>query len=88
MVTVDGLLPPQSREYTRFWERSLDQRSDRGFHIFDELDLLSGLSLVCPAHCTKKMDRILRRYPGFAVKAGVGRVIEILGLIHVHLFRT
>ncbi len=48
-----------------------------GFHGFKELDLINGLSLVCPAHCTKKKDRILRRYPGLAVKAGVGRVIEI-----------
>ena len=48
-----------------------------GFHGFRELDLISGLSLVCPAHCTKEKDRILGRYPGSAVKAGVGRVLEI-----------
>lgn len=48
-----------------------------GFHGFRELDLIRGLSLVCPAHCTKEKDRILRRYPGSAVKAGVGRVLEI-----------
>ncbi|MEA3560051.1 MAG: MBL fold metallo-hydrolase [Candidatus Thermoplasmatota archaeon] len=48
-----------------------------GFHGFRELDRLSGLSLVCPAHCTKEKERILRRYPGSAVKAGVGRVLEM-----------
>ncbi len=48
-----------------------------GFHGFRELDLISGLSLVCPAHCTKEKERILRGYPESAVKAGVGRVLEI-----------
>jgi hypothetical protein len=37
------------------------------------------VSLICPAHCTREKERLLRMYPGSAVKAGVGRVLEIWG---------
>jgi 7,8-dihydropterin-6-yl-methyl-4-(beta-D-ribofuranosyl)aminobenzene 5'-phosphate synthase len=48
-----------------------------GLHGFSDLELLRGLDLVCPAHCTQHKSRIEARFPESYVKGGVGRVIEL-----------
>jgi 7,8-dihydropterin-6-yl-methyl-4-(beta-D-ribofuranosyl)aminobenzene 5'-phosphate synthase len=46
-----------------------------GLHGFSDLELLRGLDLVCPTHCTQHGSAIEARFPGSYVKGGVGRVI-------------
>lgn len=48
-----------------------------GFHGFSELSVLEDLETVCPLHCTVKKQEILDRFPGQAVRGGVGKVFEI-----------
>ena len=47
-----------------------------GLHGCKNFDLLTGLNLVCPCHCSRYKAEILRRFPGMAVAGGVGRVLE------------
>lgn len=48
-----------------------------GLHGFKEYEVLAGLELVCPCHCTKHKAEIMARYPETAVSGGAGRVLEI-----------
>ncbi len=48
-----------------------------GLHGFSDFELLRGLELICPTHCTAYREEILRRFTETAVPGGVGRVIEI-----------
>ena len=48
-----------------------------GLHGFSDLELLRGLDLVCPTHCTRHGSRIEAAFPESHVKGGVGRVIEV-----------
>jgi len=47
-----------------------------GLHGFQEFDLLAGLNLVCPCHCTQHKLEIMTRYPKTAVSGGAGKVLE------------
>jgi 7,8-dihydropterin-6-yl-methyl-4-(beta-D-ribofuranosyl)aminobenzene 5'-phosphate synthase len=48
-----------------------------GFHGFENLDLLEGMDLICPTHCTQMKEEILARFPGRAVRGGVGAVLDL-----------
>jgi 7,8-dihydropterin-6-yl-methyl-4-(beta-D-ribofuranosyl)aminobenzene 5'-phosphate synthase len=48
-----------------------------GLHGFNDFDLLAGLDLICPCHCTQHQAEIFKLYPKTAVKGGVGKVLEI-----------
>ena len=48
-----------------------------GFHGFRDLDLLQGLVLICPCHCTQQRSQIERLYPTKCVQCGVGAVVEL-----------
>lgn len=47
-----------------------------GLHGFEEYEVLAGLSLICPCHCTQHTPEIMARYPEAAINGGVGRVLE------------
>jgi 7,8-dihydropterin-6-yl-methyl-4-(beta-D-ribofuranosyl)aminobenzene 5'-phosphate synthase len=47
-----------------------------GLHGFQEYELLKGLALICPCHCTKHQAEIRERYPKTTVSGGAGRVLE------------
>lgn len=47
-----------------------------GLHGFKDFDLLAGLDLVCPCHCTKFQADIFTLYPKTTVRGGAGRVLE------------
>lgn len=47
-----------------------------GFHDFSKLETLEELELVSPCHCTRRKEKIERKYPGKYVKCGVGLVID------------
>lgn len=48
-----------------------------GLHKFDDFNLIEGLDLVCPAHCTKFKSEIKLQYPNKQTDAEVGRVIQL-----------
>ncbi|MBD3163410.1 MAG: MBL fold metallo-hydrolase [Candidatus Latescibacteria bacterium] len=48
-----------------------------GLHDLGDLDLLEGLELVCPAHCTRAKEEIHRRFPRTSVRAGAGLVLQV-----------
>jgi 7,8-dihydropterin-6-yl-methyl-4-(beta-D-ribofuranosyl)aminobenzene 5'-phosphate synthase len=48
-----------------------------GLHSFDNLELLDGLRMVCPTHCTKNIQPIISRYPEKFIMGGVGQIITI-----------
>jgi len=48
-----------------------------GLHGFDQFDLIEGLALVCPAHCTQFKSKIKALYPEKYIDGGAGKVIEI-----------
>jgi 7,8-dihydropterin-6-yl-methyl-4-(beta-D-ribofuranosyl)aminobenzene 5'-phosphate synthase len=48
-----------------------------GLHGFKDFNLLAGLDLICPCHCTQYKSEIFQLYPEAAVRGGVGKVIEI-----------
>jgi 7,8-dihydropterin-6-yl-methyl-4-(beta-D-ribofuranosyl)aminobenzene 5'-phosphate synthase len=48
-----------------------------GFHGFNKLQLLQGLDLIVPCHCTVRKKEILEMYPEKTVRCGAGRVIEL-----------
>jgi len=48
-----------------------------GLHGFKEFNLLEGLDLICPTHCTQYKSKIKSLYPSKYVDGGAGKVIEI-----------
>jgi 7,8-dihydropterin-6-yl-methyl-4-(beta-D-ribofuranosyl)aminobenzene 5'-phosphate synthase len=48
-----------------------------GLHGFTDLDLLEGMEVICPSHCTQRKEEILARFPGRAVPGGVGLVLDL-----------
>jgi 7,8-dihydropterin-6-yl-methyl-4-(beta-D-ribofuranosyl)aminobenzene 5'-phosphate synthase len=48
-----------------------------GFHDFHDLDLLAGVEVLCPAHCTRAKEEILARFSDRCVRSGVGLVLEL-----------
>jgi len=48
-----------------------------GFHGFDRLELLRGLKMIIPCHCTVHKSEILDMYPEEAKKCEAGKMIEI-----------
>jgi 7,8-dihydropterin-6-yl-methyl-4-(beta-D-ribofuranosyl)aminobenzene 5'-phosphate synthase len=48
-----------------------------GLHGFDNFEVLEGLSLVCPTHCTQHIEEIRQRYPGIFTEGGAGSVFDI-----------
>jgi 7,8-dihydropterin-6-yl-methyl-4-(beta-D-ribofuranosyl)aminobenzene 5'-phosphate synthase len=48
-----------------------------GLHGFDNFELLDGLHIICPTHCTQHINSIHSRYPEKFVMGGVGQIITI-----------
>lgn len=48
-----------------------------GLHGFDDFPLIDRLDAICPAHCTRHIEEIKRRYPGKYLAAGAGRVVAV-----------
>ena len=48
-----------------------------GLHGFREFELLQGLKLVCPCHCTQFKAEIEHLFPEKYLACGAGRVLEI-----------
>jgi 7,8-dihydropterin-6-yl-methyl-4-(beta-D-ribofuranosyl)aminobenzene 5'-phosphate synthase len=48
-----------------------------GLHGFTDFDLVKGLDLICPTHCTQYKAMIRSLYPEKYVEGGVGRILEI-----------
>ena len=48
-----------------------------GLHGFKEFELLEGMDMVCPTHCTQFIDEIKSLYPEKYIEGGAGRVIEL-----------
>ena len=48
-----------------------------GFHGFRDFDRLSGLSLICPCHCTQYKSEIKRMFSDKCLECGAGLVIEV-----------
>ena len=48
-----------------------------GLHGFSDFDRLKDLDLICPAHCTRHISAILKRFPEKCLEGEAGRVIEI-----------
>jgi 7,8-dihydropterin-6-yl-methyl-4-(beta-D-ribofuranosyl)aminobenzene 5'-phosphate synthase len=48
-----------------------------GLHGFKDFYLIDDLERICPAHCTRYIEEIKRRYPDKYLAAGAGRIIEL-----------
>jgi len=48
-----------------------------GFHSFNKLEILRGIDLIVPCHCTARKREILMLYPDSSVKCSAGCRIEI-----------
>ncbi|MCD6414503.1 MAG: MBL fold metallo-hydrolase [Candidatus Diapherotrites archaeon] len=48
-----------------------------GFHDFHDFDVLNGLKVICPIHCTRYKDEIKEAYPKRYVEGGAGRILEL-----------
>lgn len=48
-----------------------------GYHGFDDLSILEGISLLIPCHCTMKLDKIKNSYPEAYKECGAGFKINI-----------
>jgi 7,8-dihydropterin-6-yl-methyl-4-(beta-D-ribofuranosyl)aminobenzene 5'-phosphate synthase len=48
-----------------------------GFHGFHDFDRLSGLSLICPCHCTQYKSEIMQLFPQQCVECGAGLVLDL-----------
>ena len=48
-----------------------------GFHSFNKLEILQGIDLIVPCHCTARKRMILTLYPHSSVKCSAGCRIEI-----------
>jgi 7,8-dihydropterin-6-yl-methyl-4-(beta-D-ribofuranosyl)aminobenzene 5'-phosphate synthase len=48
-----------------------------GFHSFRDFNRLSGLSLICPCHCTQYKSAIMQLFPEQCVRCGAGLVLKL-----------
>ena len=48
-----------------------------GLHGFEEFELIKGLQLICPTHCTQHIPEIQSLYPDKYIPGGAGTVLEI-----------
>ncbi|MHA1771551.1 MAG: MBL fold metallo-hydrolase [Candidatus Thorarchaeota archaeon] len=48
-----------------------------GFHDFNQLDILEGLKVIVPCHCTRAKRAILQRYDNTSRICGAGLTIEV-----------
>ena len=48
-----------------------------GFHGFNKLEVLRGIDLIVPCHCTAKKREILTLYPDSSMKCSAGCRVEI-----------
>ena len=48
-----------------------------GFHGFNKFDVLEGISLILPCHCTEYKQEILNLYPKACSRCGAGKIIVI-----------
>ncbi|HDP26397.1 MAG TPA: hypothetical protein ENN34_13280 [Deltaproteobacteria bacterium] len=48
-----------------------------GMHGFRDLDLLDGIEVICPTHCTQYQDEIGKVYPLHVTPGGVGKRIRL-----------
>jgi len=48
-----------------------------GFHGFNKLEILGGIDLIVPCHCTARKREILMLYPDSSVKCSAGYRIEV-----------
>jgi 7,8-dihydropterin-6-yl-methyl-4-(beta-D-ribofuranosyl)aminobenzene 5'-phosphate synthase len=48
-----------------------------GFHGFRDFGRLSGLSLICPCHCTQYKSEIRQLFPKQCVRCGAGLVLDL-----------
>ena len=48
-----------------------------GLHGFSEFNLIEGLEIICPTHCTQNITEIRTLYPDKFVEGGAGKVIQI-----------
>ena len=48
-----------------------------GLHGFQRFELLEGLDLICPTHCTQYKQEINARFPSQYREGGAGIVIEV-----------
>ena len=48
-----------------------------GFHGFNKLDTLKGISIIVPCHCTSHKPEIQKLFPTSFQVGGVGKVIEL-----------
>ena len=47
-----------------------------GLHGCDDFDLLGDLNIICPTHCTRRIDEIAALYPGKYIPGGAGAIIS------------
>ena len=48
-----------------------------GFHGFSKLEVLEGISLIAPCHCTTNKLNILQKFPETAKKCRTGIIFEV-----------
>jgi 7,8-dihydropterin-6-yl-methyl-4-(beta-D-ribofuranosyl)aminobenzene 5'-phosphate synthase len=48
-----------------------------GLHDFKDFDLVSGLELICPTHCTAHEKQLRKRFPQACLQGGAGRRIVL-----------
>ena len=48
-----------------------------GLHGFSEFNLIEGLEIIYPTHCTQNIAEIRTLYPDKFVEGGVGKIIQI-----------
>jgi 7,8-dihydropterin-6-yl-methyl-4-(beta-D-ribofuranosyl)aminobenzene 5'-phosphate synthase len=48
-----------------------------GFHGFHEFNRLSGLTLICPCHCTQYKEELKNRFPANYIECGAGLELEL-----------
>ena len=48
-----------------------------GLHGFSDFELVKGLEMICPTHCTQYKSMIRSLYPQKYIEGGVGRMIDL-----------
>ena len=48
-----------------------------GFHGFNRFEMLNGIKLIVPCHCTQGKQEIAKLYPSTYSECGVGKIINI-----------
>ena len=48
-----------------------------GFHGFNKYEVLKGIQMICPTHCTQHISEIESRYADQYIQGGAGAKIEI-----------